>query len=201
MQKSVFSVTSLCRSWSFWETVLKFSFVIFWYIILCFHQYFPEFFIKLRLSFISFSVQVIPYCLDNIQVWTSPWLSVFYQLFFSPNMISLALVVCLGSLWYWKIKSFPIRHCWRNGMMGLFSSYPGFFSHVRRRVGERWNNECLQPWWGCISASAAGDTVWIDGIMNAEKYTQVLINYAILSGKCLIGIGLEVFQDHNDPIL
>ena len=43
----------------------------------------------------------------------SPWLSVFiytYQLFFSPNMISLALTVCLGSLWYWKIKPFPIRH-------------------------------------------------------------------------------------------
>ena len=39
----------------------------------------------------------------------SPWLSVFYQLFFYLNMISLALAVCLRSLWYWKIKPFPIN--------------------------------------------------------------------------------------------
>ena len=48
---------------SFWETVLKFSLEIFWNIILSFLQYFPEFLLRLRLSFISFSVQVIPYCL------------------------------------------------------------------------------------------------------------------------------------------
>ena len=63
----------------------------------------------------------------------------------------------------------------------------------------RWNNECLQPWWGCISASGVEDIAQIDGIMNAEIYRQVLIHYAIPSGKCLIGNGLEVFQDHNDP--
>ena len=42
-------------------------------------------------------------------------------------------------------------------------------------------------------------TVRIDGIANSEKYRQVLINYAIPSGKHLIGNGLEVFQYHNDP--
>ena len=40
--KSQYLVTYLCKS--FWETVLKFSLVIFWYIILGFLQYFPEFF-------------------------------------------------------------------------------------------------------------------------------------------------------------
>ena len=34
--------------------------------------------------------------------------------------------------------------------------------------------------------------------MNAEKYRQVLINYAIPSGKYLIGNGF-IFQYHNDP--
>ena len=72
-QKSVFSVTSLGTKHilnSFWETVLKFSEVIFWYIIPGFLSAFPEFFFRFRLSFISFSVQVIRYCLYNIQVWT-----------------------------------------------------------------------------------------------------------------------------------
>ena len=60
-------------------------------------------------------------------------------------------------------------------------------------------SEGLQPWRGCISASGVGDIVRIDGITNAEKYRQVLIHYAIPSGKCLIGNSLEVFQYHNDP--
>ena len=40
---------------------------------------------------------------------------------------------------------------------------------------------------GSIFASGVGD---IDGIMDAEKYRQVLINCAIPSGKLLIGNGL-----------
>ena len=78
----------------FLETVLKFSSAIFWYIILGFLQYL--FFFRLILSF---SVQVIPYCLYNSQVWTL-WRPVHdCQSFIScPNMISLALAVCLGSL-------------------------------------------------------------------------------------------------------
>ena len=51
----------------------------------------------------------------------------------------------------------------------------------------------------CISTSGVGDIVRIDGITNAEKYRQLLFNYAIPSGKCLIENGLEVFQYHNDP--
>ena len=63
---------------------------------------------------------------------------------------------------------------------------------MRRRVGERWKNKYLWPSvkhgggsvlvCGCISASGAGDIVRIDGIMNAEKYRQVLIHHAIPSG-------------------
>ena len=75
-----------------------------------------------------------------------------------------------------------------------------YSSHVRRRVGERWNNECLQPWWGCISASGVGDIVRIDGIINAEKYRQVLFHYAIPSGKHLIGNSF-IFQCHNNLML
>ena len=68
-QKSVCSVTSVGTKHilnSFGETVLKSSEVIFWHIISGFFQHFPEFFFRFRLSFISFSVQVIPYCLYNI---------------------------------------------------------------------------------------------------------------------------------------
>ena len=79
--------------------------------------------------------------------------------------------------------------------------------YVRRRVGERWKNECLQPSvkhgggsvliWGCISASGVGNIVRIDGIMNSEKHRQVLIHNAIPSGKRLIGNGF-IFQHDNN---
>ena len=78
---------------------------------------------------------------------------------------------------------------------------------MRRRVGERYNNECLQPSvkhgggsvmvWGCISASGVGDIVRIDEILNAKKYRQILIHHAIPSGKCLIG-NCFIFQRNND---
>ena len=85
-------------------------------------------------------------------------------------------------------------------MMGLFSPHAEFFhfSPTLLLTCERWNNECLQPWWGCISVSGVGDIVQIDGIINAEKYIQVLIHSAIPSGKCLIG-NTFIFQCHNDP--
>ena len=61
--------------------------------------------------------------------------------------------------------------------------------YVRRRPGERYNSECLQPSikhgggsvmvLGCVSASSAGDIVKIDGIMNAEKYRQLLLHHAL----------------------
>ena len=63
----------------------------------------------------------------------------------------------------------------------------------------QWNMvEGLSWFEGCISVSGVGDIVRIDGIMNAEKYRQVLIHHAILSGKRLIGNGFT-FQYDNDP--
>ena len=78
-------------------------------------------------------------------------------------------------------------------MMGL-SSHTYSSTCLQQRVGERWNNECLQPWWGCISAGV-GNAVRIYGITNAEKYRWVLINCAIPSGKHLIGNGLQYYND------
>ena len=79
---------------------------------------------------------------------------------------------------------------------------------VRRRAGERYNNECLQATvkhgggslqvWGCIFANGVGDLVRINGILNAEKYRQILIHHAIPSGRRMIGTKFILQQD-NDP--
>ena len=42
------------------------------------------------------------------------------------------------------------------------------------------------------------DLVKIEGIMNAEKYRQILINHSIASAKRVIGIGY-IFQQDNHP--
>ena len=80
--------------------------------------------------------------------------------------------------------------------------------YVRRRSGEELQEPCLQPTvkhgggsiqvWGCISAGGVGDLVRIDGIMNAEKYRQILIHHAIPSGRRLIDPRFT-FQQDNDP--
>ena len=79
---------------------------------------------------------------------------------------------------------------------------------VRRRAGERYNNECLLATvkhgggslqvWGCISASGVGDLVRINGVLNAEKYRQILIHHAIPSGSRMIGIKC-ILQQYNNP--
>lgn len=79
---------------------------------------------------------------------------------------------------------------------------------VRRRAGERYNNECLQATvkhgggslqvWGCISANGVGDLVRINGVLNAEKYRQILIHHAIPSGRRMIGPKF-ILQHDNDP--
>ncbi|MBN3274473.1 TCB2 transposase, partial [Polyodon spathula] len=79
---------------------------------------------------------------------------------------------------------------------------------VRRRAGERYTNECLQATvkhgggslqvWGCISANGVGDLVRINGLLNAEKYRQILIHHAIPSGRHLIGPKF-ILQHDNDP--
>ena len=52
--------------------------------------------------------------------------------------------------------------------------------------------------WGCISANGVGDLVRINGILNAEKYRQILIHHAIPSGRRMIGTKFILQQD-NDP--
>ena len=79
---------------------------------------------------------------------------------------------------------------------------------VRRRAGERYNNECLQATvrhdggslqvWGCISASGVGNLVRINGVLNAEKYKQILIHHAIPSGSRMIGTKC-ILQQYNNP--
>ena len=101
---------------------------------------------------------------------------------------------------------------WRRVLWSDESQFQLFGSnrrhYVRRRVGEKYIDACLQPTvkhgggsvmvWGCISANGVGDLIKIDGIMKAPKYKQILIHHAIPSGKRLIGNNF-IFQHDNDP--
>ena len=51
--------------------------------------------------------------------------------------------------------------------------------------------------WGCLIANGVGDLVRILGIVNAEKYLQILVHHTIPSGKHLISNGF-IFQSNND---
>ena len=61
---------------------------------------------------------------------------------------------------------------------------------VCKRKGWRMDERCvLRPTvkhggsimvWGCLTANGVGDLVKIDGIMNTEKYRQILIHHPIL---------------------
>ena len=101
---------------------------------------------------------------------------------------------------------------WKNVLWTDESKFEIFSSkrrqYVRRRNGESLKEICLKPTikhgggsinvWGCLSANGVGDLVRIDGIMNAEKYKQILIHHGIPSGKRLIG-NKFIFQQYNDP--
>ena len=52
--------------------------------------------------------------------------------------------------------------------------------------------------WRFLTANGEGNLIRIDGIMNVEKYRQILIHHTIPSVKRLIGNGF-IFQYHNDP--
>ena len=77
-----------------------------------------------------------------------------------------------------------------------------------KRVGDKYKDMYLKPTvkhgggsvqvWGCISAVGIGDSVRIEGTMNADKYKQILIHHGILSGRRLISNNF-VLQHNNDP--
>lgn len=87
---------------------------------------------------------------------------------------------------------------WKTGLWSDKSKFEIFKSnrkqYVRKRVGERWRIDSLQPSvkhvgesvlvWGCISASDVGNIVQIYGLnMNTQKYTQDLIHHTIPNKK------------------
>ena len=118
-QYLVWPLLALSASWTVLgrlSWLFLFSEVIFWYIIPGFFQHRPELFLRFKLSFISFSVQGIPYCLYNIHVWTLRRRVHDCQCFTSCFSLRCSVkydlttwAVSLGSLSCWKIKPFPSR--------------------------------------------------------------------------------------------
>ena len=146
---SVISVTSLCTSWTLFGRLSQvfLSNLLVYYTWASFRTS-QSCSLDFRLSFISFPVQVIPYCLYNIQVWTlwRPFhdCQCFIRLFFSPNIISLAYDQCAC-----ENKTFPNQtlSC-RNGMMGLFSLHTAFFylSPTLLFTGEKKSWRAVEQW-------------------------------------------------------
>lgn len=83
--------------------------------------------------------------------------------------------------------------------------------YVRRRPGEEFLEECIMPTvkhgggsiqvWGCFNYGAKGPLYRIKGIMDGEKYRQILIHQMAPFLKDLKGdLGVEpIFQHDNDP--
>ena len=80
--------------------------------------------------------------------------------------------------------------------------------YVRRRIGEAYQPECLNPTikhgggslqvWGCLSSSGVGDLIKIEGRLTGERYVDILRHHAVSSGMRLIGHNFILQQD-NDP--
>ena len=80
--------------------------------------------------------------------------------------------------------------------------------HVRRRIGEAYQPECLNPtikhgggslqFWGCLSSSGVGVLIKIEGRLTGERYVDILRHHAVSSGMRLIGHNIILQQD-NDP--
>ena len=77
---------------------------------------------------------------------------------------------------------------------------------MRRRTGERLNDDCISPTvkhggghimvWGSFPGGGVGDLVKIEGIMDKKVYHNIV--HALPSGRRLIGDNF-VFQEDNDP--
>ena len=79
--------------------------------------------------------------------------------------------------------------------------------YVRRRIGEAYQSECLNPSikhgggslqvWGCLSSSGVGDLIKIEGRLTGEHYADILRLPAVSSGMRLIGHDFNLQQDNN----
>jgi len=82
-------------------------------------------------------------------------------------------------------------------------------TYVRRRVGEEFDEQCLQPTvkhgggkiqvWGCFTAHGVGHLHWITKIMDQHVYKQILVHHLRPSLRKLGGINKLMFQQDNDP--
>lgn len=82
-------------------------------------------------------------------------------------------------------------------------------TYVRRRPGEEYNDDCLQPTvkygggkiqvWGCFTADGVGDLHWIKENMDSKIYKHILIHHMRPSLQRLGGVENLYFQQDNDP--
>jgi transposase len=82
-------------------------------------------------------------------------------------------------------------------------------TYVRRRVGEEFDEQCLQPTvkhgggkiqvWGCFTAHGVGHLHRITGIMDQHVYKQILVHHLRPSLRQLGGMNKLLFQQDNDP--
>ena len=84
---------------------------------------------------------------------------------------------------------------------------------VWRRSGEEWTPQCLNPGrsfrvslmnWGCITKiymyEGVGTLTVVDGNINAQKYIEVIDNFAWSVIACHFPDDNYVFQDDNAPV-
>ena len=84
---------------------------------------------------------------------------------------------------------------------------------VWRRSGEEWTPPCLNPGrsfrvslmnWGCITKiymyEGVGTLTVVDGNINAQKYIEVIDNFAWSVIACHFPDDNYVFQDDNAPV-
>ena len=93
-------------------------------------------------------------------------LNSFWETFSTSQGSNLDFLIWFISLSRWSHSASVI---FRSGLLLTYCIFPPI-SNCSSHMWERkwWNNDSLQPWWGCLSASGVRDIVWIDEIMNTK---------------------------------